>query len=188
MSEPFIGEIRAVGFNFAPRGWAFCDGQIISITQNQALFALLGTTYGGDGRTTFALPDLRGRSPVGMGAGPGLTPVKQGVLAGQESVHLSVEQLPNRPLAVTVSVAIPASAAGVNVAAAPTGSAVLGPIAAGGRSGTLYATDAADVTLKPFNATGNTASLGSGSPVSLRNPNMGTNFIIALDGLFPSRN
>src|ERR1044071_1085604 len=71
--EPFIGEIRWVGFNFAPRGWATCDGQIMSIAQNTALFSLLGTTYGGNGQTTFALPDMRGRAPVHAGQGPGLT-------------------------------------------------------------------------------------------------------------------
>ncbi|WP_434939491.1 phage tail protein [Shewanella sp. HL-SH8] len=188
MSEPFLGEIRMFAGNFAPQGWAFCAGQLLDIASNQALFSLLGTTYGGNGTVSFGLPDLRGRSPVGMGAGPGLTPVKQGVLVGQESVNLSVDQLPDRSLAVTVSVAIPASAAGVDMIAKPTDSTVLGSIAAGGRPGTLYSKDVADVTLRPFSATGNTASLGSGAPVSLRNPNIGTNFIIALEGLFPSRN
>ena len=84
MSEPFAGEIRMVGFNFAPRGWAFCDGQLLPISQNDALFSLLGTIYGGDGRTTFALPDLRGRSPkhAGGGNGPGLRQVWLGERGG----------------------------------------------------------------------------------------------------------
>ena len=82
MSEPFLAEIRMVGFNFAPRGWAFCDGQLLPISQNTALFSLVGTIYGGDGRTTFALPDLRGRVPVGEGTGPGLPNVRQGVPFG----------------------------------------------------------------------------------------------------------
>src|SRR5690606_5156315 len=94
MSEPFLGEIRMVGFNFAPRGWAFCQGQLLSIAQNSALFSLLGTMYGGNGTTTFALPDLRGRSPVGMGNGPGLTPITQGELAGTENVTLLSTQMP----------------------------------------------------------------------------------------------
>lgn len=76
--DPFLGEIRLVGFNFAPTGWAFCNGQIMSISQNTALFSLLGTTYGGDGKTTFALPDLRGRAAIGMGAGAGLNNYVQG--------------------------------------------------------------------------------------------------------------
>lgn len=187
LSEALIGEIRMFAGNFPPRGWAFCEGQELPIALNQPLFSLLGTTYGGDGRTTFALPDLRGRSPVGVGQGPGLTPVVQGKKDGLESVKLSVEQLPSQSLPVTVNVAIPASSAGVNVLAAPTNSTVLGPVAAAGRAGTLYATDAADVTLKPFSATGNTAMLGSGASVSLRNPNLGINFIIAILGEFPSR-
>lgn len=78
MAEPFLGQIQMFGFNFAPRGWANCDGQLLPIDQNQALYSLYGTTYGGDGRTTFALPDLRGRVPIHVGAGPGLPEYKQG--------------------------------------------------------------------------------------------------------------
>jgi len=96
MAEPFIGEIRMFAGNFAPRGWAFCDGQLLAVSQNDALFSLLGTTYGGDGRTTFGLPDLRGRIPVhaGSGAGPGLTPRPIGQKYGSENVTLTVNQLP----------------------------------------------------------------------------------------------
>jgi len=94
MSDPFLGEIRMVGFNFAPRGWAMCQGQLLSIAQNNALFALLGTLYGGDGQTTFGLPDYRGRSPVGMGQGPGLSAVVQGEMAGTENVTLTLNQMP----------------------------------------------------------------------------------------------
>jgi microcystin-dependent protein len=84
MSEPFVGEIKMVGFTFAPRGYAFCDGQLLPISQNTALFSLLGTTYGGDGRTTFALPDLRGRFPMHAGSGPGLTVRSNGEKGGAE--------------------------------------------------------------------------------------------------------
>lgn len=90
MNEAFIGSIVMFAGNFAPRGWAFCDGQLLPISQNQALFSILGTTYGGDGRTTFALPDLRGRVPIHPGAGPGLTPRELGDKAGTESTPLSV--------------------------------------------------------------------------------------------------
>ncbi|KVX02526.1 phage tail protein [Shewanella frigidimarina] len=187
MSEPFIGEIRAVSFSFAPQGWAFCNGQLLQVSQNTALFSLLGATYGGDGRTTFALPDLRGRSPVGMGKGPGLNDIAYGEHLGQEAVNLTTAQLPPHSPNVLVSVAIPASNNGVSLTAVPSDTAVFGPVAAAGRAGTLYSTDAANVTLKPFNAQVTTMPIGRGDPIGLRNPSIGTNFIIALQGLYPSR-
>lgn len=95
MSEPFVGEIRMFAGNFAPRGWAFCDGQLLAVSQNDALFSLLGTVYGGDGRTTFALPDMRGRIPVHMGQGPGLSNYALGTKGGAEGVTLAVSQLPS---------------------------------------------------------------------------------------------
>src|SRR5215213_5449370 len=94
MSEPFVGEIRIVGFNFAPRGWAMCNGQILPIAQNTALFSLLGTTYGGNGQTTFALPDLRSRVPIHFGQGPGLSNYDLGQVSGTESDTLIVNNLP----------------------------------------------------------------------------------------------
>src|SRR5271169_2224155 len=94
MSQPFIGEIRIVGFNFAPRSWAFCDGQLLSIAQNSALFALIGTTYGGDGTTNFALPDLRGRAPLHTGQSSGTSSYVLGQSGGVESVTLTVSQMP----------------------------------------------------------------------------------------------
>lgn len=95
MSEPFVGEIRMFAGNFAPRGWAFCDGQLLSVSQNDALFSLLGTIYGGDGRTTFGLPDLRGRIPIHAGHGPGLSERRLGAKAGAEKVTLTVNQMPS---------------------------------------------------------------------------------------------
>jgi microcystin-dependent protein len=94
MSEPFVGEIRMFAGDFAPRGWAFCDGQLIAVSSNDALFSLLGTIYGGDGRTTFGLPDLRGRTPIHYGSGPGLTPRSIGSSGGQEGVGLVPNNLP----------------------------------------------------------------------------------------------
>lgn len=204
MADPFIGEIRMVGFNFAPQGWALCAGQLIPIPQNQALFALLGTTYGGDGVTTFGLPDYRGREPIGMGNGPGLTPIAQGDKAGTESVTLTQSQMPTHThtaasspvsASLTASINIPAATTGTTQAA-PGNTTVLGPVAAGGRPGTLYATDPADTTLKPFDATvtgqltpanPTIGTTGGSQPVAIRNPYLGTNFIIALQGIFPSR-
>jgi len=187
MSEPFIGEIRLVAFNFAPRGWALCEGQLMSIAQNTALFSLLGTTYGGDGQTTFALPDYRSRSPVGMGQGLGLSPISQGEEAGTENVSLTINQMPMHTHTAVVSIAVPAIAASTNVAAVPSSTTVLGPIAAGGRAGTLYSTDVPTTTLAPFKADVSVDVAGGSQPVGVRNPYLGTNFIIALEGIFPSR-
>ena len=91
--DAFIGEVKIFGGNFAPRGWALCQGQLLSIAQNTALFSLLGTTYGGDGRTTFGLPDLRGRSPIGFGTSPGLTEIQQGYKYGVEVVNIGVRKV-----------------------------------------------------------------------------------------------
>lgn len=109
-SDPLIGEIRMFGGNFAPRGWAFCDGQLLPISNNTALFSILGTTYGGDGRTTFALPDLRGRAAVGVGRGPGLTEIRQGEKRGSETVipqEAIVEVTPKTRKTLPVAVAEP---------------------------------------------------------------------------------
>lgn len=188
MSEPFLGEIRMVGFNFNPRGWAFCNGALIGIAQNSALFSLLGTTFGGNGQTTFGLPDYRGRSPVGQGQGPGLAAITQGEMAGAENISLTLAQLPMHVPAVVVNVAIPAVTTSANVAATPSTTSHLGPVAAGGRPGTLYSTDPTDTTLAPFAAQVTVSPVGGSQPVPLRNPFLGTNFIIALEGIFPSRN
>ena len=188
MSEPFLGEIRIWSGNFAPRGWAFCQGQILSIAQNSALFSILGTTYGGNGQTTFGLPDLRGRAPIGVGQGPGLSPVTQGDMAGTENVNLTTSQLPPHAPNVTVEVAIPAVSTSTTAVAAPANTLNLGPVAAAGRAGTLYASDTPDVTLKPFAATATVTPVGSGFPVPIRDPYLGINFIIALEGIYPSRN
>jgi microcystin-dependent protein len=93
--EPFIGQIEFFGFNFAPRGWAFCDGSLMSISENSALFSLLGTTFGGNGTTTFALPDLRGRVAINQGQGPGLSPYMMGQSSGTESVTLTINEMPS---------------------------------------------------------------------------------------------
>jgi microcystin-dependent protein len=95
MSEPFVGEIRMFAGNFAPRNWAFCDGQLLTVSQNDALFSLFGTYYGGDGRTTFGLPDMRGRLPIHMGTGLGLTNRRLGQKLGQENVTLTANQIPS---------------------------------------------------------------------------------------------
>ena len=171
MSEPFIGEIRTVGFNFAPRGWAFCDGQLLSISSNQALFSLLGTTYGGDGRTTFALPDLRGRVSVHPGTGAGLSTYRIGQRGGAETNTLTVNQLPSHTHAN-------------NMASAAEGDS-------NDPTGKLLAkTDARTYTdTGPAVASGGTSgSTGGGQAISNIQPYLAVYHVIALVGLFPSRN
>lgn len=200
MSDPFLGEIRMVGFNYAPYGWAFCAGQVMSVAQNAALFALLGVSYGGNGQTTFQLPDLRGRTPVGMGQGAGLSNIVLGEAAGTESATLTIGNMPAHTHAASVSggitatgtASIPATTASTGEGATPGPTTVLGPASAGGRAASVYSTGAPNTTLAPFNISvqGGAPSIqnsvaGSNLPFSLRNPFLGINFIIALQGVFP---
>ncbi|GLQ99372.1 phage tail protein [Dyella mobilis] len=204
MSDPFLGEIRMVGFNFAPTGWALCAGNLMSISQNTALFSLLGTFYGGNGTTNFALPDLQGRSPVGTGNGVGLSPITIGDKAGVEMTTLTINQMPSHTHAVqsggtvnvTGSVAVPACSSPTSgtVGGTPANNTVLGTLTSGGRAGELYTTTAANTTLLPFNvqSTGTApavtlANTGGNLPVAIRNPYLGLTCIIALQGIFPSR-
>ena len=170
MSEPFLAEVRIVGFNFAPRGWAFCDGQILPINQNQSLYSLLGTTYGGDGRTSFALPDLRGRAPMHPGTvGDGST-VSQGQKSGEESVSLTAAEIPQHSHDLSG-----ASSAGNSPI--PTGNVLAsytGGYAPSGSAATSLASP-----------TGNT---GGGQAHNNMQPSLALSFCIALQGLFPSRN
>ena len=166
--EPFIGEVRLVPFNFAPKGWALCEGQLLPINQNQALFALLGTTYGGDGRTTFALPDLRGRVPVGAGQLPAGSSYDLGATGGQETVALKTRQLPSHGHAVHAS-----GAAGTTK----------NPETAYPAGGGAYAAQR-DVRMKAA-MIGRT---GGGEAHENRQPYLCLNYVIALQGIFPSRN
>ena len=163
-----------VGFNFAPRGYATCDGQILPIAQNTTLFSLLGTTFGGNGQTTFALPDFRGRLPLHQGQGPGLTPRPMGESAGTESVTLNVNQMPAH---MHVMMAFQ----GQGDAPLPEGNLIAGS----NQSGTSIFTNAAP------NTTMNTMSVGSAGgnqPHQNMQPFLVINFSIALQGIFPSRN
>lgn len=170
--EPFLGEIRYVAFNFAPQGWAQCNGQILPINQNQALFSLLGTTFGGDGIQTFALPDMRGRVPVASGQGVGLTNRNMGDQGGKESVALTIPQLPAHRHPVHASSAVGNSKAAMgNVPA--TNSSV----------GLIYSNQAADVSMDPKSS----ASIGQNQPHENMQPFLGMTCIIALQGIYPSR-
>ena len=167
MSEPFLAEIRIMSFSFAPRGWAMCDGQLLPINQNQALFSLLGTTYGGNGQTTFALPDLRGRTPAHVGGGFTL-----GERSGEEAHTLALAEMPTHTHAAN----------GVTVngnAPAPTNSLLAG------ESTPMYAPP--DSNLVSLVA-GSIASAGGSQPHSNMQPYLALNFCIAVQGIFPSRN
>lgn len=173
MSEPFIAEIRIFAGNFAPRGWAFCNGQLLPIAQNTALFSLIGTTYGGDGRTTTALPDLMGRSPMHPGGGPGLTNRRLGEKGGVEMVALSEAQMPNHSHAMGAA-PVPANQDDV-------GNTVI-------MSRTIGTNSYADPNnLQPIADEALPPEGGSQVHDNMQ-PYLTINFIIALQGLYPSRN
>lgn len=167
MADPFIGEIRMFGFDFAPRNWAVCNGALLAISQNTALFSILGTTYGGNGAQTFGLPNLQGRAPMHFGTGPGLTPRNLGETGGSETVTLSATQLPQHNHIVNATNAAPNQ---------------------GSPSGNNWATG-------NYSATGNAAmsgqaiaASGGSQPHENRHPYTVVNFCICLFGIFPSRN
>lgn len=172
-SEPFLAEIYIGGMNFAPRGYAFCQGQILSIAQNTALFSLLGTTFGGNGQTTFALPDLRGRVPMGQGQGPGLSPRTLGEVGGSETVTLLSTQIPAHTHALN-AVSEPGDAS------APSGNYLA-------NSGALDKEYKSTGTVVPMNA-GAVGSAGGSQPHTNIQPFLVLNFCIAIEGIFPSRN
>lgn len=181
--EPFIGEIMIFAGNFAPRGWAACSGQLLSIAQNTALFSILGTTYGGNGQTTFALPDLRGRVPMSLGQGPGLANRTLGELAGTESGLLTVNNLPSHTHASTLTASMPANS-GAGNADTPNGN-----IPAGSASAENYAAPAsANGTMAPITLGGTISPTGGNQPISLMQPYLVLTFCVALEGIFPSRN
>lgn len=180
--DPILGQIMMVGFNFAPRGWAMCQGQLLSIAANSALFSLLGTTYGGDGRTTFALPDLRGRCAIGMGQGPGLSSRSQGEVIGQEQVTLLVGQMPSHTHTML----------GNNTDGTtndPSGNVMA-------KSTVVTERGAEPIPAKGYSASVANVAMGSSSiqpdggsqPHNNMQPSLAMNYIIALQGIFPSRN
>ncbi|WP_422377465.1 phage tail protein [Roseibium sp.] len=171
MSEPFVGEIRMFAGNFAPRGWAFCDGQLLAVSQNDALFSLLGTIYGGDGRTTFGLPDLRGRIPLHQGTGPGLSPRRLGSKGGAENVTLTTNQLASHTHDFNANVA-PATVA------TPQGHLLAQTAAL-----SIYRAEAQTVSM----ASGSIQNTGGSGPHTNLMPTLCINFIIALFGIYPSR-
>lgn len=171
--EPYIGEIRCVAFDFAPKGWALCNGQLLPINQNTALFSLLGTTYGGNGTTTFALPDLRGRVPVGVGQGPGLPDISQGLRGGSEAVSLSVAEMPAHTHNTKVSTSV----------ATTNSPGMLGqPSDLGLNPVNVYVEGQQNLTNGSL-----TTPIGGSVPHENMMPFLGLNWIIALEGIFPPR-
>ena len=170
MSEPFLAEVRMVGFNFAPRGWAFCDGQILPINQNQSLYSLLGTTYGGDGRTSFALPDLRGRTPVHPGNARGHS-VALGQKGGSETVELNASQIPSHGHTLNGTTAAAQDRTGSGDILSNANTFAYGPASS-------LVSLAAD----------NLSHTGGGQAHNNMQPSLVVNFCIALQGIFPSRN
>lgn len=174
MSEPFLAEVRIVGFNFAPRGWAFCDGQILPISQNQSLYSLLGTTYGGDGRTSFALPDLRGRTAIHVGRSNGGQFHTLGQKSGEETHTLNGSEMPQHTHTFN----------GINE---PSGTRTDQPAGhfLSKSASDLYSTEVSNLVNL---GTGTTVNVGGGQAHENMQPYLALNFCIALQGLFPSRN
>ncbi len=210
-SEPFIGEMNYVAFNYAPRDWAKCDGQLLQISQNQALFALLGNAYGGDGRTTFGLPDMRGRVPIHQGRGPGLSDFTMGSMGGQALTALSIDQMPQHTHQATanstsISVVAPGATATSTLKAvnsdADQKNAQGNSLANAKGLGQAYSTSAPNVdmnagsivtTLGDVNVTTTTdttvsvGATGASNQFSIMQPYTTVNCIIALEGIFPPR-
>lgn len=168
--EPFIGQIQPVGFNFAPRGWALCDGQLLAISAYSAVFSLLGTTFGGDGRSTFGLPDLRGRQMTGVGNGPGLSTISWGEKGGSETETLTTAQMPSHNHTVT-----PKGSSGTNDQDSPAGH-----FPAEG----LYYNDTGDEEM----GAATVSNTGGGQSFGILDPFLGIYVAIALTGVYPSRN
>jgi microcystin-dependent protein len=170
MADPFVAEIRILTTNFAPRGWAFCHGQLLPISQNTALFSLLGTTYGGDGKSNFALPNLQGRAPMHPGQGPGLALHDLGEVNGAETVTLTPAQMPSHTHQLTAD-------SGAPTTGNPTNAVLASPAALRKYSAALDLEKMAPV-----------GAAGGSQPHNNRQPYLTLNFCIALQGVFPPRN
>ncbi|AXY75046.1 phage tail protein [Paraflavitalea soli] len=180
--EGVLAYVTAFAGNFAPRGWALCQGQIMAISQNTALFSLLGTTYGGNGQTTFALPDLRGRTVVGAGQGPGLSQYSLGELAGSETTTMTVATMPSHGHTATIKI-VP----GANTTADATTPA--NGVYASPAAGEQLFGPGGSVNMKPYPGT-LTTGLNAGGPIpfSTLHPVLALNYLICLQGVFPARN
>jgi microcystin-dependent protein len=192
MNEVYLGQIMVFAFDFAPRGWLACNGQLMAINQNSALFSLLGTAFGGDGKTTFALPDLRGRSMISQGQGSNLTPVVMGQIAGTETVTLNSTNMPAH--IHTISQQNIQTKIFVTTNGGPTNEPGQGEfgLGAGGNFPSIFS-DSTPIGTTDYvggastNLNGNTDQQGGNQPLGIRNPYLGMNVCIATQGIFPSR-
>jgi microcystin-dependent protein len=180
MAQPFLGELKMVSWNFAPKGWAFCNGQFLPINQNQALFSLFGTMYGGNGQTTFALPDLRGRAPIHVGGG-----FTQGQAGGQEAHTLTINEMPQHTHFLTAD-GVTVATNNVNTPAATRsiGQSIGVPSQGSNFSVNIYDTAVPGGTMAP----GTVSSVGGNQAHENRQPFIVLNWVVALVGIFPSRN
>lgn len=182
--DQYLANVTAFAGNFAPRGWLLCNGQLLSIAQNTALFALIGTIYGGNGQTTFALPDLRGRAALHPGTGPGLSFHDLGEQGGNETITITNNQLPAHTHAFTSATGGQAASAVAGTTDIPTNNY---PAPVNG-SGNAYSTSPSTAKLGASTFSTNTAITGGSQPVTILSPYLALNFIIAVEGIFPSRN
>ncbi len=181
--SPYIAEVRLFAGNFAPAGWAFCDGSLLAISENDALFALIGTTYGGDGQITFALPDFRGRVPIGTGQGSGLSNRSLGEKGGQENITLTTANMPSHTHEGRIVVnntnatsSVPTTSSSIAVSGSFSGRTFIPNLS--------YNSTVPDIVLQTFTS----GSTGNSTPVSISRPRLGLNYIISLYGIFPSQN
>jgi microcystin-dependent protein len=181
-TEPFIGAIAMFAGNFAPRGWAFCQGQLLSISQNTALFSILGTTYGGNGQTTFALPNLQSRVAIGAGQGPGLSNYDLGQTGGSETVTLSTSQMAAHTHVLSLALNVKNYAGNSRTP--------VGNVLANEAGGVVapFSTASPDGTMAAGALSGTATSAGSSLPVQIIQPYLTINYIIAMEGIYPSRN
>jgi len=191
--DEILGTVKAFAFNFSPRGWMFCDGTLLSISQNTALFSLIGTTFGGDGINTFGLPDLRGRTVVHPGTGPGLSPIVYGEVGGNENVSLTQGNLPVHSHALVAGQAICSTVINALSGGTITNDCDNGnnSFANGGATPSIYSEPggtASTVGGITSTVSGTTAVAGGSQPFSIRNPYVGIYMSIAIEGVFPQRN
>jgi microcystin-dependent protein len=187
VADNFVGEIRLFPFNFPPKGWALCQGQILSISQNTALFSLLGTSYGGNGTSNFALPDLQGRVAVAQGQGPGLSNYVIGQSGGNETIALTTTEIPSHTHTLTATGTLKARSVGGN-SQTPAGNA---PAAESEGATATYSSATPNASMKAggvtFSGTAKVSTVGSGTGHENHMPVLALNYCIALQGIFPSR-
>lgn len=182
-ADQYLATISIFAGNFAPRGWALCQGQLMAISQNEALFALIGTTFGGDGVNTFALPDLRGRVAIHPGQAPGMGSYVLGEMGGTENVTLLAANLPPHPHTLLTATGQPAANGSAGTVADPTNA-----VPAVVSTNNVYATAPTGNVMGTFTCSTFTAPAGQSQPVSILSPLLAMNYVIALEGIFPSRN